>query len=141
MDTKRLLGLAYAIERTNQSFHMSKWLQSDTGTSHMLGLAAIHGIDALVAEAERCHTFACLAGWAVLLYGDDRPGLPFKTTYEYARELLDLTDEDARKLFAPTPFNRPGEPEISCHYNDVTPPYAARVLRQFAHTGRVNWII
>ena len=141
MNTKRILAVADAIERTNHSFHMSKWLQSDTGASHMLGIAATHGIDALVADAERCHTSACLAGWAVLLYGDDRPGLPFKTTYEYGRELLDLTDQQARKLFQPTPFNRPGEREISCHYNDVTPAYAARVLRQFAHTGEVNWMI
>ena len=120
---------------------MSKWLQSDTGTIHMLGLAATHGTGALVAETERCYTFACLAGWAVLLYGDDREGQPFKTTYEYGKELLDLTAEDARKLFEPRPFNWPGEREINCHYNDVTPAYAARVLRHLARTGEVNWII
>ena len=120
---------------------MSKWLQSDTGTSHMLGLAATHGADALVAEAELCHTLSCIAGWAMLIYGDDRAGQPFKTTYEYGKELLDLTDEQARKLFEPTPFNRTHGREISCHYNDVTPAYTVRVLRQFAQTGEGNWMI
>lgn len=141
MNTERILEIADTIERTNHSFHMSKWLQSDTGVSHMMGIAATHGIDALVAEAERCHTFACLAGWAVLLYGDDRLGEPYQTVYIYGQELLGLTDQQARRLFQPKPFNRPGEPEISCHYNDITAAYAARVLRQFAHTGEVNWMI
>lgn len=141
MNSERVLGLAYAIERTNRSFHMSKWLKSDIGIARLLGIAATHGADALVAEAERCHTFACLAGWAVLLYGDNRPGQPFKTTYEYGKGLLEITDEQARQLFTPNPFNRLAAREISCHYNDVTPVYAGRVLRQFAHTGEVNWMI
>lgn len=64
---------------------------------------------------------------------------------EFSKQLLGLSDEDADVMFTPSPsdlglsVNRPLGSNNLCHLYDVTPQWAANMLRYYAFTGKVNW--
>lgn len=74
-----------------------------------------------------CKTPACIAGWAIHLYGEDI-GLARKAN---ALNLLELTVEQAGDLF--TMFN------TDLSLPSITSAVAAQCLRNFAATGVVDW--
>lgn len=86
-----------------------------------------------------CGAPACVAGWAVALEEEDynlnkatySPIHEVGIIHERARDILDLSNAEARRLFVPTLFRR--------SRREITPREAARVLRRLAQTGIVQW--
>ena len=78
-----------------------------------------------------CGSPACIAGWAAYLFADKQMG-------STAQSLLEIDSIEAEQLFVPTNYNAdytayPGEEGW------ISPHRAAKVLRNFADTGIVDW--
>ncbi|RWM86462.1 MAG: hypothetical protein EOR84_30585 [Mesorhizobium sp.] len=94
----------------------------------------------------QCNSTACIAGWACLVLGKngeirktERPLSEVNEMYEdFATDLLDLDYRTGMELFEPM------NERIELAENDwdkVTPRQAAKVLRNLAKTGEVDWSI
>ena len=90
--------------------------------------------------AHLCGTPACIAGWAVHLFGDaEGNGEPGE-----AGALLGLEPDAAAMLFHGDPFNARGrawghEAGDGATDREATAADAAATLRHLADTGRVDW--
>ena len=124
---QKLNDLADFIEQVPaDNFDMSNWL-SKQDEDH-------DRIFKPVQEEFACGTVACIAGWTVAgsaLFA----GKQFSSSYvpQLARELLGLTEDEARKLFVPN--------WSKYNWYQITNNDAAIVLRSFAKTGIVDWDI
>jgi hypothetical protein len=88
-----------------------------------------------------CGTAACIAGWTVLKFGDDK--WSGTSVSQYARRLLDLKEYVANKLFLPThPQNESNDQDdpsyVHLNYDQITPSMAAAQLRNLAETGELD---
>ena len=82
-----------------------------------------------------CGSPSCIAGWTVELFGsEDQKRIAIHNgdmTFEVARNLLRIGQEDAEALFTPMPV---AERETLCAKD------AARCLIHFVETGKVDWL-
>ncbi|RWM32592.1 MAG: hypothetical protein EOR77_21415 [Mesorhizobium sp.] len=93
----------------------------------------------------QCNSTACIAGWASLVLGENgeimktaRKSSEVDDFYEdFAGDLLGLDHRTAMELFEP--MNVLIEPDAA--WDEVTPRQAAKVLRNLAKTGEVDWSI
>jgi hypothetical protein len=92
----------------------------------------------------KCGTVACIAGWTVILYkkdGDLRKR-PLRDSEVYKRyhvgagnimgdamDIMGISFKEAEALFEPDSVDK----------TRVTPKDAAKVLRHFAKTGKIDW--
>jgi hypothetical protein len=110
MNKKRIRQLADHIEGLNHSqFDMDRWVRTD-GRTYYSSPPPVNAT-----------TQACVAGWAVILFGAQ---VVWPIGW-YAAKLLGL-NEDQRELF----FSTVRKP---------TPAHVAKVLRHFADTGEIQW--
>lgn len=135
MNKDRILLLADAIEQhsiPDLGFNMADYKREDATWPDQSG--------------HDCKTTACIAGWAVEVFEPETfDGLSFRGGgfHQAAQSLLNLSRTDADALFLGE--GRDGENLL--HYEDtkfdfteVTPTQAARVLRTFVETGKVDWL-
>lgn len=121
MNKERLLQLADHIELLllPYQFSMKDWFQED----------------------KQCGTVACVAGWATQLWPEEIQHCPGTAKIDYsisAANMLGLDEETAANLFAPVP---PTDVQHLSPYFGDRRKDAARVLRQLAETGTVDWRI
>jgi hypothetical protein len=123
MNKERVLALAELIEKqphvgkeeeTTEGFDMAQWFHP-------------------------CGTPACIAGWTLALkYGDWTPALQDKRgaggVEADAADYLGLEGTQSAQLFF---VGHEAEKSLA----DVTPQDAAKLLRHFAETGKVDWSI
>lgn len=139
MNKERLLQLADVIEKGHHkfngihaAFNMSGWMDTPTNMEDDEILDFFREVNIPNREdipKHECNTTACIAGFACLLWDYDEAKKD-KPDYGYsfkARMYLDLTEYQAETLF--------------CTYTteDVTGAEAARVIRNFVETGRIEW--
>lgn len=129
MNRERLLRVADAIEK-----HEIEWLGFNMQT--------FGGADDLDRSEHNCETVACIGGWAEALRrreaGEPLTARTFASrdwsVRDKAQDWLELTDGDAKKLFA-----------LGSHDFDlvehVTPVQAVTVLRHAAKTGEIDWSV
>ncbi|RWI47582.1 MAG: hypothetical protein EOR25_15640 [Mesorhizobium sp.] len=94
----------------------------------------------------QCNSTACIAGWASLVLGKNgeirktaRKKSEVDDFYEdFATELLGLDYRTGLELFEP--MNQIVE-LMEADWDEVTPRQAAKVLRNLAKTGEVDWSI
>lgn len=80
----------------------------------------------------RCGTSGCIAGWTVAVYAPEVWASESDVRIENtARELLGLTNEDAKRLF----YASWGLMDV----DGITAEEAARTLANYALTGEVDW--
>jgi len=93
-------------------------------------------IENIETNGATCGTVACIAGWAVAKWGsrDDLLRMNGAGVSEAAARLLGLSRETAYSLF--TPFGEDGGAHNPFAAGGIN---AARVLRNLAETGRVDW--
>ena len=87
MRLDRFRGIGLTIRQTPHLYQQSEWGEPDP-------------------ELQTCETAACVAGWAVALYGEVETLQQFRIRdgefggiQSYAAELLELTEEEALVLF------------------------------------------
>lgn len=79
----------------------------------------------------------CIAGMTVV----HATGSQRHDTRDFAKDYLDLSDDEARNLFSPDPhlLNRyPNEPSVRTHLIDAR--WAAATVRLLAISGNIDWI-
>lgn len=74
-----------------------------------------------------CETAACIAGHAAIL--SDQEDIENSRVFYIARNWLDLTEQEAGDLFAPSHI------EIE----EITKAEAVETLKNFLETGKVKW--
>ena len=126
MNRERLLQLADTVENLEHGdehcqFNMRRVFHSRLGTE--------------------CGTPSCLQGWALTLFGKDQlveEKAADMETFEVARELLEISNNDGDILFTPDNtqgcfFASPGAQSF------IDGKKAARVLRNFVSTRVIDW--
>lgn len=98
-----------------------------------------HTVTEYVAETHvphECGTVACIAGWSALWQRMDGKGLLKQARqgvggdeHSVAEEILGLDGDQADDLF------------LSDTGSNITPKMAAKVLRNLADTGQVDWTV
>ena len=123
MSKERILALAETIEHAPKG----RVLQD------------IQGFD-MTDFTHHCGTPACIAGWSIWeFFGrsdenlDELVQASNKTYSAIACEYLGIPGEQGEILFFPEGFDKP--------WNEITQQEAARVLRNLAETGQVDWSI
>jgi hypothetical protein len=125
MNKKRILEVADAIERhaiKDLGFNMSTYMQTPLQRWAMPDRS---GHD--------CGTVGCIAGWTLALTNGVATVKEMLggRIHAKAAEALGLDRLTALELFL--------APGMGCHYGQVTPEEAVRVLRHLAETGVVDW--
>lgn len=137
MNKENLLKVAELVEKGSHkfngihaAFNMANWIEVDIDKDIPLYLAYKKRTD--VEDPHVCNTTACIAGFAALLsdYETFKHAdciTPADEIVSAAREYLGLTEEQAEDLF--------------CGYTSgyVTGPQAAKVIRNFVETGKIDW--
>ena len=117
MDVERIEGLARHIERLRT---VGPGHQAKEEPGYFQGR-----------WKHRCDTPACIAGWAIHLFGEDQ--VPFgMAPMGWAATLLGLTHRQQDALFQCRPALYPGGGSPSARD-------AAATLRHLARTGEVEW--
>lgn len=121
---------AGAPHESGISFNMNYLYSSNAGEAW---------IDGEMVEQD-CGTACCIAGAALqfggkpdLINPDDFDADQDERGFEEAAKLIGMEYKDAHALFYPeetSPFD---------HYEEITPEYAARVVRKLIKTGEVDW--
>ena len=122
MNVDRLEQIAQWLEngaphkQTGFTFHMNYWTQA---TEELYE-------DKIPSD---CGSVACIGGATEQFFNSKEVGAVFVP----AKDLLDLSDEDAHNLFYPS------EKWSNISYDHVTPAEAASVIRNLIKTGVVDW--
>ena len=156
MNVENINKLAEALEeveqRGDQLFDMGDWgtnmwhnvlgsmgirlkksYDEDGEPEEDYGGVEIQGIT-LDDKINHCGTSGCIAGWAILVLGDDFPRISGSS--DYAANLLGLEDPAvASSLFTPSDNELPAD----MMYSDITASMSAMILRNLAKTGAVEW--
>lgn len=88
------------------------------------------GVTIVPSSFNECGTAACIAGWAILQFGDDDR----KSHRSVAGGLLGLSDEQAIALFDPE-----GNDGTEAALNHFTRARAVAVLDHYLETGKIDW--
>lgn len=140
-NVKKLLRLADVIEHPRKNgflglkFNLADWFRTPRGDD------GEHEIPAKAKDDNWCGTVACIAGFQVAI-GPKKAGRKAIKSFwdgtgnwgnngpiaEEAKLQLGLTEREASSLFTPG-------------YYEYTAKQAAKVIRHFANTGRVDWNI
>jgi len=136
---ERILQLADILEKGMHKFNgitaaymQGEWLMEID--SRWIRKEGIDEFRKDIKDPFACNTAACMAGFACLLFDYENAskdlyvGTPGYSIPAKAIELLDITDREAELLFYGAG-------------NGVTGPEAAKVLRHFAETGKIDWSI
>lgn len=144
VDFNAILPMAETDVHTQRLLALAEWL--DDGAPPALGVTRfnMHSFIAQSYDADNnlCGTACCIAGAAVMFYGSWTDVAakvfadgPHKSTWATeAGKLLGLNEGNALRLFAPLYVE-------SGPWDDITPAYAARVIRHYADTGTVDWAV
>lgn len=137
---ERLLALADIVEKGHHKFNgvhaalvMNEWLDLTKNPGSIQNeIDGYEREDLQVPDIHNCNTIACIAGFTCLLFDyaeasrtdENKPAYDVESK---ARSLLELSGRDACDLF---------HGRINA---GVTGPNAAKVIRNFAETGEVDW--
>lgn len=140
--------------------YLADWLAA--GAPHkgkVKGFNISVGVQATSGDTPACGTVCCIAGAATQFFNDEEGYLvdqafseirygdtgeaPWDEVFEEAQELLGLTHDQATALFVPVGTDRPGSIYgYGGDWDDFNDPFlAAKVVRNLAATGEVNWDI
>lgn len=124
MNKERLTEVALWLEAgaPERKFNMNRFLNTDETTP----------------LSNWCGTECCIAGYAVTKYAPEQviSAEMYGNVDDIARDLLGLSNEDARQLFyakSPLGYSYTGQ------WEDISPYDAAIVVRNLIKTGEVNW--
>ena len=141
MNKQRIRHLANVLERAHPSnFRMDMWLTNRMDVNVSSTRLMLDRMGKYPAREESdCRTVACVAGWAVLLYG--RPEhVPLRVNHlqRWAADLLGLDLQTADELFMPSSGN---DIRAAVHVplRELTVSQAVETLRGLAETGEVHW--
>lgn len=138
--------------------YLADWLAA--GAPHkgkVKGFDISVGVQVTGGEGPSCGTVCCIAGAATQFFNDEDGFLvkkafedigygetgeaPWDEVFEEAQELLGLTQEQAVALFVPV-GSHDGIHGYGDNWNEFNDPFlAAKVVRNLAMTGEVNWDI
>ena len=146
MNKENIMQLADALDQVNEAapelFHMSYWGSVMTGAS--FDPHASPGLHRM----KHCGSRGCIAGWAKFLFGN---AMVASIPRNFAALWLELDEEQAEELFTPVELrpDEAGEDEDEewvannngngVIYGNITAAIAAKILRNFARTGLVEW--
>lgn len=83
-------------------------------------------------DGHACNTVACIAGWAAIYNGEKITyDTPHTIIVESAQNFLDIEQEQMIDLFYPFQL---------ANFEKITSKQAAKTLRLFAKTGKIDWV-
>ena len=143
METDRLLFMADVLDNTKDGFSLNTWLECDDDKTIHAGDFQDMEPKAVAKKMEACGTRACIAGLAVMLWGDDDDINDIDKGDEGYRSagqrILGLDYETASQLFLPEGDDDNLARSLECSWADVNAYNAADTLRHLAKTGEVHW--
>lgn len=125
MDIKRLKTLRDHLDtpEVREHFNMNHFFYNRSG----LGDERYHPVNRQ--SFFNCGTAACIAGWAVQLFGDEAI-MPNALIDEYAAVLLNLNEVMAEALFVP---------EVNVSFLDITVDDAILAINNLIDRGSPHW--
>lgn len=135
MNVKLLRKVQKHILEEPKRFAMSNYLvkKNEDETVFFTGIGRGNAKKVYNRNWPKCNTVACIAGWAVVLSGEDFTDYSFRWS-SGAAELLDLTDEDSSRLFEPTEWPKEFQKGTSNDGRMATARIAARRIDRFIAT-------